>query len=342
MRTLVISDLHLGARLQHSVLTRPEPLARLLDALDGVQRLVLLGDVVELLEGRGTHAMAVARPVLEAIGARLGPDREAIVVPGNHDRNLVAGWIRAQGSALTPDATVPPAATPALERVTTWLHPARVRVHYPGVWLGDRVWAVHGHYLDRHLLPVSAFGIARGLLGRLPREGADPVDYERAGGPSVTRLEAWLTRWLPQPLATLVEDAAELLRAATMPRVPKRLLHRRMAPLLAAVLGMQMRRASIPALARVVHSLGVDADWVLFGHVHRLGPLESDIAAQWRGPDGRLRIANTGSWVYEPLLLHRAAPAHPYWPGGAVLLDGASDPRAIALLEDLPTEALHR
>lgn len=341
MRTLVISDLHLGARVQHSVLTRPEALERLLAAIDGVQRLVLLGDVVELLEGRAGHAMAVAAPVLQALGARLGGEREAILVPGNHDRRLVGSWVRAQGPGLTPASAVPHDATPALARVTSWLAPARVRVHYPGVWLTDRVWAVHGHYLDRHLLPVSAFGIARGLLGRLPREGALPIDYERAGGPSVTRLEAWLTRWLPRPLATVVEDFAELFRAATMPRVPKRLLHRRMAPLLAAVLGMQMRRASIPALARVVYSLGIDAEWVLFGHVHRLGPLDSDIAPQWQGVDGRPRIANTGSWVYEPLLLHRAAPDHPYWPGGAVLLEDGRDPRAIALLGDLAPESLH-
>ena len=152
------------------------------------------------------------------------------------------------------------------------------------------------------------------MLGRLPRDEALPVDYELAGGPSITRVEAWLTRWLPRPLATLVEDLTELLRAATMPRVPKRLLHRRMAPLLAAVLGMQMPREH-PGVARVVYSLGVDADWVLFGHVHRLGPLGSDIESRWQGLAGRPRIANTGSWVYEPLLLHRAAPDHPYWPG---------------------------
>lgn len=341
MRTLVISDLHLGARVRSSVLVQPEPRERLLAALDDVDRLVLLGDVVELLEGRTVHAMAVAQPVLEAIGTRVGSDREVILVPGNHDRRLVASWVRAQGSRLAPDAAVPLDATPALARVTSWLAPARVRVHYPGVWLGDRVWALHGHYLDRHLLPTSAFGIARGLLGRLPRAGASPSDYELAGGPSVTRVEAWLTRWLPRPLATMVEDLAELLRASTMPRVPKVLLHRRMAPLLAAVLGMQMRRAAIPALARVVYSLGIDADWVLFGHVHRLGPLDGDIDAQWRGLSGRPRIANTGSWVYEPLLLHRAAPDHPYWPGGAVLLEDGADPQAIALLGDLTPEQFH-
>jgi predicted phosphodiesterase len=341
VRTLVISDLHLGARLQNGVLTRPEPQRRLLAALEEIDRLVLLGDLVELLEGRASHAMAVAQPVLSAIGERLGRDREVVVVPGNHDRQLVGAWIRGQGTELRPDAAVPLDATPALATLTSWLSPAHVRVHYPGIRLSDRVWATHGHYLDRHLLPVSAFGIARGLLGRLPREDATPVDYERAGGPSVTRLEARLTQRLPRPLAALVEDAAELLRAATMPRVPKRLFHRRMAPLLAAVLGLQMRRAAIPALVRVTRSLGVDADWIVFGHVHRLGPLDSDKPAEWRGAGGRPRVANTGSWTYEPLLLDRAAPEHPYWPGGALLLEDHREPRAIALLTDVDPSVLH-
>ena len=102
-----------------------------------------------------------------------------------------------------------------------------------------------------------------------------------------------------------------------------------------------MRRASIPALARVVHRLGVDADWVIFGHVHRLGPLEGDSARRWTGPAERPRILNTGSWVYEPLLVHRATPPHPYWPGGAVLLEPGAEPRALGLLEGVEAALLH-
>ncbi len=52
LRTLVVSDFHLGNRLRRDVLRHPEPLRRLLAALDGVDRLVLLGDVAELRSGR--------------------------------------------------------------------------------------------------------------------------------------------------------------------------------------------------------------------------------------------------------------------------------------------------
>ena len=102
-----------------------------------------------------------------------------------------------------------------------------------------------------------------------------------------------------------------------------------------------MRRASIPALARVAHRLGVDADWVVFAHVHRCGPLAGDDLRQWRGPGGAPRIANTGSWVYEPVLVHHVAPPHPYWPGGAILLDEGGDPRPLGLLDHLDAAALH-
>lgn len=341
MRTLVVSDLHLGARLRRYVLRRAEALEALLGALEDIERLVLLGDVIELLEGRPAEAMEVAEPVLRAVGARLGGGREVIVVPGNHDAALVHPWLRAQGHSLAVDAPIPCDATPLLARVASWLEPAGVRVHYPGVWLADRVWATHGHYLDRHLLPEAAYGIARGVLGRLPRDGATPIDYERAGGPSLTRLEALLTRWLPRPLAALVDDLAEFLRAATMPGTPRRLLSRRTAPLLAILLGAQMRRASIPALARVVHRLQIDADWVIFGHVHRCGPLAGDDPQRWRGPGGRPRVANTGSWVYEPLLVHRATPPHPYWPGSAILLEEGREPQAVGLLDHLDAGLLH-
>jgi hypothetical protein len=341
VRTLVVSDFHLGARLQRDVLRSGAVLERLLAALDGVDRLVLLGDVVELLEGRPREAAEAAEPVLRAIGARLGGDREAILVPGNHDAALVRPWLRGRIDSLAVDTRIPSDATSMLARMTSWLEPARVEVRYPGVWLSERVWATHGHYLDRHLLPESAFGIARGLLGRLPRDDATPFDYERAGGPSLTRAEALLIRWLPRPFALLVEDLLELARAGTMPDIQRLVLSRRHAPLTSLLLGVQMRRAAIPALARVVHRLGIGADWVIFGHVHRCGPLSGDDLEGWGGPDGRPLAANSGCWVYEPLLLHGVTPPHPYWPGGTIRLEGERDPRAVGLLDDLDAAALH-
>ena len=124
MRTLVVSDLHLGARVQHPVLPRSEPLERLLTAVGAVDRLVLLGDVVELLERQPDRAMEAASTTLRALGARLGPEREVVLIPGNHDVALIAPWVRAREAVLDVDTQVPVDATPALAAVTGWLAPA--------------------------------------------------------------------------------------------------------------------------------------------------------------------------------------------------------------------------
>ena len=338
MRALIVSDLHLGARLGRDVLRRPAALTALLTALDDAGRLVLLGDTVELLEGNPWRALAAAAPVLRAIGARLGRAGEVVLVPGNHDAALLAPWLRGHPQATaTLDGAVPRDATRMLAAVTDALAPARVTVRYPGVCLRPGVWATHGHYLDRHLLPVSAYGVFRGALGRVPRAGATPADYEYAGGPSLTRLESRVMRALPRPPAELLDDLVEFVRAATMPGAPRA---RRLSRLAVRVLGVQMRRASIPALSRVVAALGVDADHVIFGHVHRLGPLPGDTPDQWAAPGGRPMIANTGAWVYEPALVHGVTPPHPYWPGGAIVLDDDAPPRPVALLDHLSAATL--
>jgi hypothetical protein len=139
-------------------------------------------------------------------------------------------------------------------------------------------------------------------------------------------------------LATTLELSAELLRSATVPRLPIMLQRIRLAPLTAAAIDAQMRHASLAAMGHVVTRLGVDADFVVFGHVHRAGPLNGEA---W--PNGATRLLNCGSWLYEPLLLDRAARPHPYWPGGAVLLESGRPPRAVRLLDDVgPAELMHR
>lgn len=338
MRTLLISDLHIGSRLGRDVLRHREALDRLIAALDerAVDRLVLLGDTVELIEGQPRKAMATAEPVLRALGAAMGPEREIVLVPGNHDAALTRKWLRAQGPGLAVDALVPHDASRALAAVTSWLGPARVEVRAPGFWVSPRVWATHGHYLDRHLQPEMAWGVALGAVRRRPVDAATvvgPAAYERARRPRVS-VEARMTRSLPRPLATLVENAAELLRARSMPS-PRELQPHRIAPFLRVVLGRQMQRSSIPALLHAVARVGVDADWIVFGHVHRSGPHEGDDPALWAAKAGRPRVANTGSWTYEPLLLHNGTPPHPYWPGGGVVVDGDGDPEAVGILDDL-------
>jgi UDP-2,3-diacylglucosamine pyrophosphatase LpxH len=327
VRTLIVSDLHLGQRPGHDVLRRPEPRERLLAALDGVDRLVLLGDVVELASKLAARSpMEVAKPVLRAIGERVGSGGEIVLVPGNHDAVIARAWVRERGGALGIADEMPADATPASAAIAELLAPARVRVSHPGVWLGDRVWATHGHYLDRHLVPESTFGLPRWRPGHPPAAGR-PADYERARRRErVRESESLLAQLRERPLALVLEHLAELTRYAT-----GLLRAAHLTPLTARLIDLQMRRAALPAMARVAQTLGVEADWIVFGHVHRVGP---DAGEEWRLQAGGPRLLNTGSWLYEPLLLDHVSPPHPYWPGGAVLLQDGADPQVLRLLDD--------
>jgi len=340
MRTLVISDLHLGMRYHRDVLRRPAPLEILLDALADVDRLVLLGDVVDLSEHKSKDALTVARPVLRAIGKRLGPNRELILVPGNHDRRFVAPWIQAMGPRLSIDSSVPLDATPELAIVSEWLAPARVSARYPGVWLAERVWATHGHYLNRDLGPAWSLGITRGHVGRLSYDGARPIDYEPRGGRSLRSAHEAFSGALPKPLGEAADRFGVVARAATMAKASRRLMRPELARINSQLLSLQTKVASIPALIHVAQSLGVDAGCIVFGHVHRLGPLQGDDEADWEGPGGEPRVVNTGSWIYEPLLVRDVIPPAPYWPGGAAILNDGADPQAVGLLDAMSADAL--
>ena len=338
MRTLVISDLHLGNRAGNDVLRLAPARERLLEAMDGIDRLVLLGDTVELMNRRAARSMAIAEPVLRALGRQLGPGREVVVIPGNHDAPLARQWALAQGQRLGLSNEVSPTASPALERLVGWLAPARTRVAYPGIWLGDGIWANHGHYLDRHLIPESAVGLLRPGARRARRTAAEPIDYElHRRLRRRQRHERFPERLARRPVGTLVETAAGLLRGALLHQVLHLLMDTGLSRVTAGLLDAQMRYATVPAMARVVERLRVDADVVLFGHVHRRGPIDSE---RWPEQTGT-RFINTGSWLYEPLLVDGARPPHGYWPGGAVLLEPGRGPRSVGLLDDLGAEQLH-
>lgn len=328
MRTLVISDLHLGDRGHRDVLRLPAVRDRMVERLADVDRLVLLGDTVELMHRHAERAMAVASPVLRAVGRALGPDGEVIIVPGNHDAPLIRGWAYAQGVRLEPSHAVPATASPALHQLVSWLAPARTRVSYPGVWLGERIWATHGHYLDHHLIPDAPIGLLR--PPRRDATATSPRDYEHLHHLGRRSRESLPARLAARPVATVVEGAAEQVRV-----LPALLLNTGLAPVTAKLLDVQMRRAALPAMSRVVARLGIGADWVLFGHVHRRGPIGEEA---W--PAGAARLVNSGAWLYERLLLDRATGPHPYWPGGAVLVQDGQAPQSVGLLDELSAEEL--
>lgn len=306
--------MHLGQGGGVSVLSRPRPLAALLEAIERHDRLVLLGDAVEMQESHPLQSFPVAEPVLRAIAEAMGGRRQLLLVPGNHDHRLVSEWTRAQGNALARENLVPGDASPQLETVLSWLAATRVEVHYPGVLLAAGIWATHGHYLNHYLRPVSSYG----LHPPTRAQPAGPAEFEYIGGHREPHLRDGL---LPE-------------------RALDRHLPPRLAPLSARLLDRQMQRHALPAMAKVVQALGVEAQVVVFGHVHRRGPRSRDAPERWTvGGDGA-QLLNTGSWRYEPVVVRGLDAQASYWPGGAVSIGDDGVAHSVGLLDGLSEREL--
>ena len=361
MRTLVISDLHLGSRRPVDILRRPEPLDTLCQYIADVDRLVLLGDVLELRHGPLREALAAARPVFEALGAALPKGAEVVITAGNHDYALVSSWLAERGALEEPpplglETRTDASATVATQAIDEWLGRKRtLSVAYPGVWLRDDVWATHGHYLDR-LITVPTFerlaagGMAR-VVGRLPEDGTivPSEDFEAALAP----MYAWLDqiangraaggRWVTgaataKAWGLLSADGRAPLRgralAAMLPLGVAGVNLAGLGPVSHRLTSDDLRIANIAAIGGVVRLLGVDAAHVVYGHTHCAGPLDWMDPAEWRVPGTATRLVNTGCWTEEPRI-NASEMRSPYRPGRGILVEDTGPPRLVTIADDL-------
>ncbi len=191
MRTLIISDLHLGGLSGIDLLRRPAVREALLGELEGVNRLLLLGDVLELRHGPPHEALAGSQAFFEDVGQALA-GRELLITAGNHDHQLVSAWleqraVRAPAPLELEHRIASADASPILAQIAEWAAPARVEVAYPGMWVRPDVYATHGHYLDCHLTVPTLERIGIGAIGRLLERPestlASVEDYEAVTSP---------------------------------------------------------------------------------------------------------------------------------------------------------------
>jgi hypothetical protein len=312
-----------------------------------------------LRHGPMRDAIEAAAPVLAAIGEALGSEREVVVVPGNHDHELVRAW-----SDRTARRSAPPPlglataldwrAGEPLAALGRALKPARVSASYPGVWLRDDVYALHGHYGDRHttvpMLERLGAGAMALIVGQREREPSRAEDYEAALAP----LYAWIHaiaqtggQDLTSPTRSSHGTSARAWGAlagarregwrrralgAGFPVAITALNRAGLGPLRAELNGSELRRAGVRATGDVVRRLGIDARYVLFGHTHRAGPLPRDDRSEWTVA-ARTDLINTGCWVDEPAFLGRDPSASPYRAGFAVRVGDAGPPELLNLLD---------
>ena len=365
MTTLVVSDLHLGARSASDLLRRPELLGELLEAVRGVTRLVLLGDVLELRDGPAHEALAVAEPVFRGLGEALPDGAEVLMTPGNHDHALIAPWLEARrrrpaAPALALDERVPAAqASPLAALLASWLKPRDLTVRYPGVWLRDDVYAMHGHYMDLHITVPSFERLAGRTVQRFVRRGAaqaGPVDgYEASLAPVYAGLYA-LAQSSPDRGRNLVSGASGrawkvlvgtggrrplghvALGSIGFPATIWALNRAGLGPLSGNLSGVELRRAGLRGAGELTRGLGLSGTpYVLYGHTHRGGPWPGDVLDEWTAAGGT-RLLNPGSWVYESLFMGPRPERNPYWPGNAVEVPASGPPRLRAILGPRPVE----
>ena len=312
------------------MLRRDSERAALLEHVRECDRLVLLGDVLELRHGPIRDALGAAAPVLREAGAALGPEREVVVVPGNHDHALLRGWLERRDHApLGLESAVDWDPREGLGALVDSLSPARVRVAYPGVWLREDVYAIHGHYGDRHNTVPIVERLGAALNVRLAGEPAGgprrAEDYEAAlapmyawidavaqagglrggGGDGSFQVKAWRSINDRRPGRGVRSRAT----AVAFPALVAGLNRAGLGPLRADVSGVELRRAALRAFTEVTDRLDVPAAHVIFGHTHRAGPLPGDDGSEWG------RLLNTGSWVHEASFLGRFAEREPVPPG---------------------------
>ena len=133
----------------------------------------------------------------------------------------------------------PEQAGPLATRLAELARPARLRIAYPGVWLRDDVYALHGHYVDLHSTVPTFERLAAGAMARwvvrLPEHGARPDDYEAALAPIYAFLHQLTQR---SDHAAVSAGAGASARAWVAMAGEGRARH----PFRAAALGSRLRR----------------------------------------------------------------------------------------------------
>ena len=199
---MVISDTHFGAWTGRDLLREDFFLERLAPALDGIDEVILLGDLFDFLFGSVADAVDASSGLLELLAAKL-PGKRFVFLSGNHDHHLVhrdeenqLEAALARGETLRPDGAAihePPGPGFFQSFLEARLPGVEIEIAYPTYSFGG-VLCTHGHYLDPHarmagsrgsrLLTRTLWAIASGG----PEEPTCEADYE-----SVTTL---LTEWL--------------------------------------------------------------------------------------------------------------------------------------------------
>jgi UDP-2,3-diacylglucosamine pyrophosphatase LpxH len=358
--TLLISDLHLGGRLGTDVLRSAKVREQLKERVADVDRLILLGDILEFRHSPQREALREGLPLLEDIGKALRKGTEVVLVPGNHDWSFLERWNAQRASEDDPtplglaDVFTSDEASEAAAAVAQVMR-RPIELRYPGIWVDDTIYATHGHYLDVHALLPTVERLGAGALQRISGElvplAAKPADYERVLAPWYAFIGASVER---------LSSANSTRRATTGARAYERMKSKGpsaraftiglrasvaalnatgIGPLSAELSGQAVIASAMHGIDEVDARLSIGADHLIFGHCHRPGPLATDDDDAWVTRVGT-RLYNTGNWVYEPRFQRSAGEDGAYWPGTGVVVEEGKAPRVERILQGITAEDL--
>jgi len=366
MRTAVVSDLHLGGLADADVARKGRPLDALAEAVSGADRLVLLGDIVELRERPLADALEVSRPLLEALGRALA-GRSVVFVPGNHDHAFAEPWLsrlRLAGEELPAEAEWPvDPGDGAAARIAEWMPDVELTVAYPGLRLRDDMYATHGHYLDLHLTVPRLESIAASAMGRLTKLGhgaRSAADYETilaplyafyaglAQGASATALAKgssfsrtvwqWASDGRAAESPTPVPAGGGAARGRATAAATRFLVGRVTIPGAVAALNvMKLGPFRATLTGEELRRSGLEAMARVAGVLAPGTPHVIFGHTHRPGPlpgddtaewttPSGTRLWNSGSWLHEGAFV-RTGQASPYWPGTVLTVEDEGPPR---------------
>ena len=294
---------------------RSKPLAALVEAVSDADRLVLLGDIVELRERPLAEALEVSRPVLEALGRAMA-GRPVVLVPGQprpRARRAVARAAAARGRGAAGGGGVAGGAGRRRGRAHRRVDARRgadARLSRPAA---ARRRLRHSRPLPRPAPDHPAARVDRGVRDgpahearprararppttrpssprctpstpaspRAPRPARWPAAAaSRAPSGSAPATAARPTPPRPSAPATRRARASAaatrfLLGRVTIPGAVAALNVLGLGPFRATLTGEELRRSGLDAMARVAEVLAPGTPHVVFGHTHRPGPLRA-------------------------------------------------------------------
>ncbi|MGI8631884.1 MAG: metallophosphoesterase [Solirubrobacterales bacterium] len=355
VRTVVISDLHLGSGSGTDVLRKKHIRELLFERLEDVERLVLLGDVVELRDRSVENTLDAVKPIMAEFNEVMAGG-EIVFSLGNHDHQLDP-WPQRRRLLTDPEPLAleqirQPEPDGPLARLTEALPDVDTKLAYPGLWLRDDVFALHGHYLDLHSSVPSFENIGAAALQKglgidpdNPEQGpTDPATYEDVLAPlyafSFAFAQADRNKQMgPRASADMMTKIASsrpralLFGGVAIPAAIAFLNRLGIGTFSSDLRANQLALAGVQAMGAVTARLGIDAKHVIYGHTHRSGPHPSDGDIPWN-IDGGPRLINPGSWVFEEGTFGTPDdPDSPWYPGRLVELDAEGPPRLVQVLD---------